>query len=49
MPLIIGLYVMDLYATNTGLYAFMPLIIGLCPADLSALNYWIVYCGFVCN
>jgi len=49
MPLTIGLYMTDLYATNYWIVYdgfCMPLIIGLHVTDLYATNYWILCDGF---
>ena len=44
IPLIIGLYVIDLYATNNWIACdgFVPLVMGLDVMELYATNYWIV-------
>ena len=52
MPLIIGLYVMKLYATNYWVVidcSCMPLIIGLYVMQLYATNYSFVCDGVVCH
>jgi len=51
MPLIIGLYVTDLYATNYWIVRaeFLETNYSIVSSHLYATNYWIAFDGFLCH